>query len=146
MSKKIYKGYELMKAIANGEIKEGSRFYMRYETSCYDCVVIYSYFGIIREDDNREISFNNLKYNTFELIEDESIDIESIEKLNELSDCEERNIKINELIQAVKQLDKKVKELENKEYCQVCGVELTEENGYMKNMCNECKYGEEDKQ
>ena len=146
MNKKIYKGYELMKAIANGEIKEGSRFYMRYETSCYDCVVIYSYFGIIREDDNREISFNNLKYNTFELIEDESIDIESIEKLNELSDCEERNIKINELIQAVKQLDKKVKELENKEYCQVCGVELTEENRYMKNMCNECKYGEEDKQ
>lgn len=80
---------------------------------------------------------------TFELIEDETIDVESIEKLNELSDCEERNIKINELIQAVKQLDKKVKELENKEYCQVCGVELTEENKYMKNMCYDCKYGEE---
>ena len=62
---------------------------------------------------------------TFELIEEDTIDIESIEELNELSDCEERNMKINEIIRAVKQLNKEIKEL-NKKYCCNCGVELTE--------------------
>lgn len=48
-----------------------------------------------------------------ELIEDE-IDIDSIEKLEGIVEyCTERNT-INQLIQAVKQLNKEVKELENK--------------------------------
>lgn len=46
---------------------------------------------------------------------------------------------INELIQAVKQLDKKI----NTKYCENCGVELNKENIALPNMCWECKYGEE---
>lgn len=84
-----------------------------------------------------------------ELIEDE-IDIDSIEELLKIEEYEvdktdtviNRN-KINELVQAVKQLNKEIKELKSKEYCQVCGVELTEKNKYMKGMCYDCKYGEE---
>lgn len=116
---------------------------MRYEQSYYDCVVIYDNRGIIRENEIREISFNNLKYNTFELIEDE-IDIDNIEELTQncFDDWTEAK-KINELVQAVNQLNKEIKELKSKEYCQVCGVELTEKNKYMKGMCYDCKYGEE---
>ena len=99
---------------------------MRYEQSYYDCVVIYDNRGIIRENEIREISFNNLKYNTFELIEDE-IDIDSIEELNDT--CYDVNIMsdddlefyhnktrttINEILQAVKQIDKRVNKLEGK--------------------------------
>ena len=32
-----------------------------------------------------------------------------------------------------------------KEYCECCGVEITKENKALDNMCNECKYGLEDK-
>ena len=50
---------------------------------------------------------------TVEILEEQQdIDIQEIKYLNELSDCEERNIKINELVQAVKQLDKQIKEKE----------------------------------
>lgn len=35
MSKKIYKGYELLKAISDGEIKEGSRFIDNYNEYIY---------------------------------------------------------------------------------------------------------------
>lgn len=31
--------------------------------------------------------------------------------------------------------------MQDKEYCQNCGVELTKENKYMDGMCNECKMG-----
>lgn len=51
------------------------------------------------------------------------------------------NEKVKEL-RLVKQLNKEIKEL-NKKYCCNCGVELTEENTALPNMCNECKYGEE---
>ena len=46
---------------------------------------------------------------TVEIIEDEDINIQDIEELNELSDCEERNLKINDLIKAVKKLDKEIR-------------------------------------
>lgn len=99
---------------------------MRCEQSYYDCVVIYDNRGIIRENEIREISFNNLKYNTFELIEDE-IDIDNIEELelirtnfididkNELKDNINKNrINVNELVQAVKQLNKEIKSIKEK--------------------------------
>lgn len=96
---------------------------MRYEKNYYDCVVIYDNRGIIRENETREISFNNLKYNTFELIEDETIDIDSIEELdkcsfghgNTISYQESRFIdKVNELVQVVKQLNKQIKSIKEK--------------------------------
>ena len=60
----------------------------------------------------REPSFNIMCLD-FELIEDE-IDIDSITE-NKWMTTSERNFKINQLVQAVKQLNKEVKELkENK--------------------------------
>ena len=47
--------------------------------------------------------------------------------------------KINELVKAVNQMRKDI----NKEYCCCCGVEITDENRTLHNMCNECKYGME---
>lgn len=48
-----------------------------------------------------------------------------------------------QFIKMMDKLNKEIKELKSKEYCQVCGVELTEKNKYMKSMCYDCKYGEE---
>ena len=92
---------------------------MIYEQSYYNCVVIYDNRGIIREDEIREISFNNLKYNTFELIEDNTIDIDNIEGLEEITEQYVAPIrvnrnKINELVQAVKQLNKEIKSIKEK--------------------------------
>lgn len=70
---------------------------------------------------NEEFSDREYAMLDFELIEDE-IDIDSIEKLGIYEKDEkfyspiiiDNRIKINELVQAVKQLNKEVKELENK--------------------------------
>lgn len=168
MSKKIYKGYELIKAIADGEIKEGSRF-LTYNGKME---VIYKGNALWDKDGREEVGNSVIIKQFFELIEDETIDIESINELETYSDdgvefYDKSDIhkiakKTNEILQAVKQLNKEIKELKsldieisekeinkalerarNKEYCQVCGVELTEENKYMKNMCYDCKYEEE---
>lgn len=117
---KAYKGYKLMKAIANGEIKEGSRF------NTYRGIVYFD--GINLREDNKEGHYflegiDDLEFSklNFELIEDETIDIDNIEPFTFLyslcSDSSETlNEKIrkivekqNELIQAVKQLNKEIK-------------------------------------
>lgn len=49
----------------------------------------------------------------FELIEDNNIDIDSIEE-KEWYGSQEKDTKINELIQAVKQLNREIKELKEK--------------------------------
>lgn len=130
---KTYKGYELVKAIADGEIKEKSKFIInggQFDT-------FYAYY----KDKNIKVymfgkeAILGIEYLSencnFELIEDE-IDIEPINayKLIEtsylagkLEDCEfdlfmeqlkqsELEIvgKINKLIDKVKQLDKKINE------------------------------------
>lgn len=133
MSKKIYKGYELYKMIAERKIESGTNFIDELGQK-------WTFDGkqmLWKEHDYNDYEFS---ITDFELIEDETIDIESISELYSASDTDDT---INELVKAVKQLDRRIKKLENKEYCQVCGVELTEENRYMKNMCNDCKYGEE---
>ncbi len=88
---------------------------MRYEQSYYDCTVVYDNRGIIREDEIREISFNCLKNNIFELIEEnQDIDIQSIEDIHTF-DFENTRLEIvnlvdsfNELLRAVKQLDRQI--------------------------------------
>lgn len=45
--------------------------------------------------------------------------------------------KINELVRIVNSIRKNI----DKEYCCCCGVEITDENRALHNMCNECKYG-----
>lgn len=104
-----YKGYELLKAIANGEIKERSRFKAEYKTF----IARDGYLFV--EYDNRQEYANSFELKwEFELIEDE-IDIDSIEKLESVTNNIGGTIcmmsKINELVQAVKQINKEVKEL-----------------------------------
>lgn len=110
---KIYKGWELMKAIADGEIKNGSRFNV-YRT--YSAIAVLEDRILHIEDGNKRIlTTNDLLIYTFELIEDE-INIDSIEEYKQehterCIDVDIRN-KMNEILQAVKQIDKRVKKLE----------------------------------
>lgn len=117
---KVYKGYELLKSIADGEIKEGSRF------DTYKGIVYFD--GINLREDNAEghyfteiiddLEFSKLK---FELIEDE-IDIDNIEELDtyetvetyDWQDVDTNRMTINELVQAVKQLNKEIKSIKEK--------------------------------
>jgi len=107
-----YKGYELLKAIEDGKIKEGSRFKV-YRT--YNAIAVLEDRTLHFEDGNKRIlTTNDLLIYTFELIEDE-IDIDSIEELKSVTNNIDGTVcimnKINELVQAVKQLNKEVKEL-----------------------------------
>lgn len=118
-----YKGYELLKAIADGEIKEGTKFKCLNEKPMqyYPDSNIYRY-----EHGNflgRFGGFNILSIvnKDFEIVQkQEEIDIDSIEEIKlRPSDREHLSFgglifeeKINKLVQAVKQLNKKVKKLE----------------------------------
>ena len=126
---KIYKGWELIKAIADGEIKEESRFRDTYSEYIYKR----NSFGELelKRKDGEELtspdySYFALKDNDFELIEDE-IDIDSIEKLDDtcyiMYGMQDEKIEnyhnktrttMNEILQAVKQIDKRVKKLEER--------------------------------
>lgn len=119
-----YKGYELIKAIADGEIYYGTKFKIKD----WNEIIVYDQSNLIFREifDTKEEGSNygktifdlwNLDYilsAEFELIEDE-IDIDNIEELTQncFDDWTEAK-KINELVQAVKQLNKKVKKLENR--------------------------------
>ena len=110
---KIYKGWELIQAIADGEIKNGSRFNVH---RTYSAIAVLEDRILHIEDGNKIIlTTNDLLIYTFELIEDE-INIDSIEEYKQehterCIDIDIRN-KMNEILQAVKQIDKRVKKLE----------------------------------
>lgn len=115
---KKYKGWELMKAIAEGEIKDGDRV----KTSCLDDLYIFdgrSFRNSAREYISDYLQDKEYALGEFELLQDE-IDIEDIKeiyinsnKVGENSDkCwTGRNLdlvivqKINELVQAIKQIN-----------------------------------------
>lgn len=121
-----YKGLEIMQMISKGQIKEGTRF--DFENNTFDGEVEY-YNGTlywIRFDENwNEIGKKNLfeMFNIqstmvadFELLEHE-INIDNIEEYQQehterCIDIDVRN-KINELIKAVKQLNKETKIIQN---------------------------------
>lgn len=114
---KIYMGWELMKAIADGEIKEGSKFI--FKTDQIENVV-WNGENFKYIDNGKAITVDyadiELIVGTFELIEDE-IDIDNIEEYKQehterCIDIDIRN-KINELIKAVKQIDRRLKKLED---------------------------------
>lgn len=138
---KVYKGYELMKAIANGEIEEGSRFKVKALWNgsyfYYNRIAIVKYKNIVYEEEEEIITSWTIINSEFELIEDETIDIESIEELvgtidircnNKIIEAEDYfyntyNIvesiksisdKQKELIQAVKQLNQEIKSIKEK--------------------------------
>lgn len=107
---KTYKGWELMKAISDGEIKNRSRFKAGYRTF----VARDGYLFTECRDGQEYATTFELAWD-FKLIEDE-IDIDSIEEYKQehserCIDVDIRN-KLNEILQAVKQIDKRVKELE----------------------------------
>ena len=124
MSKKIYKGYELIKAIADGEIYYGTKFKMNtvWNGSFFikNIDVITKYKDIVYTTGEKIPAWAIINGN-FELIEDGPIDIDNIEELLEIEEYEvdktdtviNRN-KINELVQAAKQLNKEIKELKEK--------------------------------
>lgn len=122
---KIYKGWELMKKIVDGEIKEGTKF------RCLDEKLMEHYpdSNMYRYEHGNFLGrfggFNILSIvnKDFEIVQkQEEIDIDSIEEIKlRPSDREHLSFgglifeeKINKLVQAVKQLNKKVKELENR--------------------------------
>lgn len=119
-----YKGLEIMQMISKGQIEDGTRF--DFENNNFNGEVEY-YNGTlywIRFDENwNETGKKNLfeMFNIqstmvadFEPLKDE-IDIDSIEKLESITNNIDGTVcimvKINELVKAVKQLNKEVKEL-----------------------------------
>lgn len=118
---KVYKGYELIKAIADGEIKEDTKFREMVENRYY----IFKDRELWEQEDigiyNSKLDNLQIIYGDFELIEDE-IDIDSIEEIKWRESEKEylgfgvlvANDKINELVQAVKQLNKEIKSIKEK--------------------------------
>lgn len=103
---KTYKGWELIKAIADGEIKERTRFKAKYETF----IARDGYLFKECSDGQEYATTFELAWD-FKLIENE-IDINNIEEYKQehserCIDIDIRN-KINELIQAIKQLNNKI--------------------------------------
>lgn len=122
---KTYKGWELMKAIADGEIKQGTKF----ESVKSEYKYIYkkgALWELYNDGDsgfeigNSVIIANDFKViNDFELLgEQQKIDIQAIEDINirpykGFTDiCNYIEEKGNEIIKAVKQLDRNIREEE----------------------------------
>ena len=124
-----YKGYELIEAIANGKIKNGTKIIPHYPNN--DCNVKYFeyYHGFLnayyKNGDGSSQNVNICVFldnnRTFEVIDNEinienKIDIENIEELATLSldknGIVKMLVKIHELIHAVKQLNIRIKKLE----------------------------------
>lgn len=97
-----YKGYELMKAVSQGKLN----LKQKVSTTSLD------YKNCTIEFVLKDIAFNIMDLD-FELIEDK-IDIDSIEELEGIVEYSNERNTINQLIQAVKQINKEVKELENR--------------------------------
>lgn len=106
---KVYKGYELLKAIADREIKEGSKFIIKYG-EFNDFYVFYKNGEIKTALFGKEYKLTTKDFteSKFELIEDE-IDIDNIEEMK-LDGVDDIIYYVNDLIKAVKQLDRKIKE------------------------------------
>lgn len=147
---KVYKGYELMKAIINGDLKINQRV----QSKNGNVYIVTNEEGLLADDEDNTIidcfsSLGELLITEFEVLENEEIDIQEIKELwgnvvGDSNQCRDdfmiknRN-KINEIIKVVNKMQLNNKR--NKKYCQNCGAELNAENRALKNMCNECKYG-----
>lgn len=94
-----YKGYELMKAVSEGKLN----LKQKVSTTSLD------YKNCTIEFVLKDIAFNIMDLD-FELIENK-IDIDSIEELEGIVEYSTEKNTINQLVQAVKQLNKEVKEL-----------------------------------
>lgn len=104
------KGYEIFKGIANKEIKDGTQFRMLEDDN------IYTYRNnnfVCKYGGMNVIAILNKE---FEIIEkQEEIDIQSIEEIEPAMNgnacvIDNKTWTLNQVIKAVKQLDKKIKE------------------------------------
>lgn len=110
--KKVLEGWELMKMIAEEKIKEDTEFECNLGVH-----IIYSLEEIrignkndIGNELHRYYTFKDIANADFEIIQDD-IDIDSIEEISfELDNNGIATKTINELIKAVKQLNKKIGE------------------------------------
>lgn len=119
MNKKI-KMIELLNMIANGELKNNTKFNIINEDGdIIKCKYSSTYPGYIWVIDNEEVSFNykidHLRILSYEveILEDNTEEIEEIPEEN-IEDCTDRNYaylatKYNELIKAVNKLRKENK-------------------------------------
>lgn len=110
--KRYTNGYELIKAIADGEIKKNQNIRIKFKDNSGE---IFVFDGTEIIDITHKNIFDiygtlTVLKSDFELIEDE-IDIDSIEELEGIVEYSTERNTINQLIQAVKQLKKEVKEL-----------------------------------
>ena len=104
---KTYKGYELIKAIEDGQIAEGTRFRVIPTVGCI--AVLENRTIHFVEGNKRQLTLTDFLNYTFEIIytieEQQDIDIQEIEEIKVGQSVSD---KINEILQAVKQLDKKL--------------------------------------
>lgn len=119
---KVYEVYELLEAIANGEITEKSNFIVRGGT--YDGhKAHYQKGNIIINSFGQNVMMGTKLLSedcTFELLEDEEIDKREIEELNvpisthdyNWQDVDRNRMKINEMIRVINKMqkDNKIKE------------------------------------
>lgn len=118
---KTYKGYELIKAISEGNIKSGSKIEV-HNLSLADNLIttieINSSGSLVWKTGEFDTSMLSNEYYYFKLVEDNNIDIEELWG-NCVGDSNQgrddfmfkNRAKINELVQAVKQLNKEIKSI-----------------------------------
>ena len=109
--RKIYKGYELVQAISEGKIKEGTKFLAKLQVMYWDGNNI-----VYMSNPNTTLSLLQLANAEFILL-DEEIDIQEIEEYefpsyaDKLTPIENKLLElINVHTKAIKQLDRKVNE------------------------------------
>lgn len=121
MNKKI-KGYELMKLIAENKIKEGQEFLLTIKNTLTKKRICWKGKNLIYCDTGRFVLGDNADIyfllGDLEILEDEKeIDIENLEEIKGIVAIDEKGYitretfldfinKINDLVKAVKQLDK----------------------------------------
>lgn len=113
MNKKIYKGYELVKAIEDGEIKEGTILIFTSTISKdnkKEVEVVRRPEGLILfKKDAAEILPTSWLFNSkIEVLEDNTEEIEELPDYN--YSIKENRDKINELVRRIKYIERKINE------------------------------------
>lgn len=111
---KLYTGIELLEAYYNGEINKNTKL-KDYNKECQLIDVKSSVISALNYYRATE-----LVNHTFELIEDETIDIDNIEEIDidQVINTDDKTgialLHINKLIQSLKQLNKEIKSIKEK--------------------------------
>ena len=112
MNKKDYKGYELVKAIHNREIKDGTRIEVHSLKVLDNIIAVIEYSNKRLEWGQGEFDTSYLfdDYYYFRVLEDNTEEIEELEYFNigkaKSTDQTKMIDKINELVKAVKEIRK----------------------------------------